>query len=125
MLKLLLIFKHQVAYHHTILFISYFFKKISPNRIFYDLIYNEIQNKGQFGDKTKCFLHNNNFLSQIISFCERANRLKNAILKPKFTQLLLQTANLNRKMGRTEKKNPPYSRIYRQKCCQNWGLYNG
>lgn len=24
-------------------------------------------------------------LSQIISFCERANRLKNAILKPKFT----------------------------------------
>lgn len=46
-------------------------------------------------------------LSQIIPFCERANRLKNAILKPKFTQLLLQTANLNRKMGRTEKKNPP------------------
>ena len=85
MLKLLLIFKHQVAYHHTILFISYFFKKISPNRIFYDLIYNEIQNKGRFGDKTKCFLHNNNFLSQIIPFCERENRLKNAILKPKFT----------------------------------------
>ena len=40
-----------------------FFKKISPNRIIYDLIYNEIQNKGRFGDKTKCFLHNNNFLS--------------------------------------------------------------
>lgn len=60
--------------------------------------------------------------SQIIPFCERSNRLKNAILKPKFTQLLLQTANLNRKMGRTEKKNPPYSRIYRQKCCQNRGV---
>lgn len=43
-------------------------------------------------------------VSQIIPFCERSNRLKNAILKPKFTQLLLQTANLNRKMGRTEKK---------------------
>ena len=63
MLKLLLISKNQVAYNHTILFISYFFKKISPNRIIYDLIYNEIQNKGRFGDKTKCFLHNNNFLS--------------------------------------------------------------
>lgn len=83
MLKLLLIFKHQVAYHHTILFISYFFKKISPNRIIYDLIYNEIQNKGRFGDKTKCFLYNNNFLSQIIPFCERANRLKKRNSKAK------------------------------------------
>ena len=35
--------------------------------------------------------------SQIISICERKNRLKIAILKPKITKILLQTTNLKRK----------------------------
>lgn len=47
--------------------------------------------------------------SQIISICERQNRLKIAILKPKITKIILQTANLNRKTHKTEKKKALFS----------------
>ena len=96
---------------------------LSFSLIYNIIIISEVKERNHGDANTHSCIHI--LLSQIISICERENRLKNAILKPKITRILSQTANLNRKTCKIEKKKALFKRIYRQKCCQERGLQYG